>query len=103
MRNQIARNVDVMLDKNPLLAPPLDERDPEKTLFLLLTPRTFQEDTSSRLYGYKFLEYRKKPASLGQDLPHRTNCDWAAISKRLGWLTWEDFKDVNPNCCKWLR
>ena len=102
MRNQIARNVDVMLDKNPLLAPPLDERDPEKTLFLLLTPRRFQENPASRLYGYKFNEYKSNPEMLGQDLPHRTDCDWTAISKRLGWLSWEDFKGVNEDSCRWL-
>ena len=102
MRNQIARNVDVMLDKNPLLAPPLDERDPEKTLFLLLTPRTFQDNPSSRLYGYKLNEYKNNPDSLGQDLPHRAGYDWTAISKRLGWLSWEDFKEVNEDSCRWL-
>ena len=25
------------------------------------------------------------------------------LSARVGWLTWEDFKKVNPNCCKWLK
>ena len=102
MRNQIARNVDVMLDENRNLCPPLDSRDPEKTLFLLLTPRTFQDNLSSRLYGYKLNEYKNNPKSLGQDLPHRRDRDWTAISKRLGWLTWEDCKEVNKNSCRWL-
>jgi hypothetical protein len=102
MRNQIARNVDVMLANNRKLCPPLQERDPEKTLFLLLTPRTFQDNPSSRLFGYKFNQYKNNPESLGQDLPHRIDCDWTTISKRLGWLTWEDFKDVNQDCCGWL-
>jgi hypothetical protein len=101
-RNQIARNVDVMLKKNSDLCSPLDKREPEKTLFLLLTPRTFQNDPSSRLFGYKFNEYKNSPESLGQDLPHRADRDWTELSKRLGWLTWEDFRDVNPACCKWL-
>jgi len=58
MRNQIARNVDVMLEKNPKLCPPLDKRDPKKTLFLLLTSGLFKNNPSSRLYGYKFNEYK---------------------------------------------
>jgi hypothetical protein len=102
MRNQIARNVDVMLERNSKLCQPLKHRDPDKTLFLLLTPRTFQNSPSSRLYGYKFLDYKHNPESLGRDLLHRIDRDWTAISKRLGWLTWEDFRDVNTDCCRWL-
>jgi len=101
-RNQIARNVDVMLEKNSDLCSPLDKRELEKTLFLLLTPRTFQNDPSSRLFGYKFNDYKDNPESLGQDLPHRTDYDWRDISKRLGWLTWEDFKEINKDSCRWL-
>jgi len=103
MLNQIARNIDVMLEKNEKLCEPLNKRDPEKTLFLLITPELFKENPSSRLYGYKFNEYKTKPESLADDLPHRKNCDWESISSRLGWLTWEDFKDVNKDCCRWLR
>lgn len=103
MRNQIARNIDVMLEKNNKLCHPLDKRDPEKTLFLLITPKLFKDNPSSRLYGYKFNEYKTNPESLSGDLPHRTNCDWPNISRRLGWLTWEDFKSVNNNCCRWLK
>jgi len=102
MRNQIARNVDVMLEKNPNLCPPLNKRDPKKTLFLLLTPGMFKHNPSSRLYGYKFDEYKTEPGSLRYDLPHRKECDWENISKKLGWLTWEDFREVNKNCCLWL-
>ncbi|HEC87404.1 MAG TPA: hypothetical protein ENI49_06045 [Thermoplasmatales archaeon] len=103
MRNQIARNIDVMLEENKGLCSPLDKRDPEKTLFLLITPKLFKDNPSSRLYGYKFCEYKTNPNSLLKDLPHRENCDWQNISNRLGWLTWEDFKDVNKNCCRWLK
>jgi len=92
MRNQIARNVDVMLEKNTHLCPPLDERDPAKTLFLLLTPDIFRGSPGSRLYGYKFNEYKSEPSSLARDLPHRKNVNWENLSKKLGWLTWEDFK-----------
>ena len=103
MRNQIARIIDVMLEKNDRLCPPLDKRDPEKTLFLLATPKLFKDYPTSRLYGYKFNEYKNNPNSLSKDLPHRENCDWQSISKRLGWLTWESFKDVNKDCCPWLK
>lgn len=103
MRNQIARNVDVMLEANPNLCPPLNERDPDKSLFLLLTPRLFKENPLSRLYGYKFNEYKSTPGSFGKELPHRSDMNLEGISKRMGWLTWEDFHEVNENCCKWLK
>jgi hypothetical protein len=102
MRNQIARNIDVMLERNRDVYHPLDRRDPEKTLFLLLTPRIFQENRSARFYGYKLNEYRNDPSALARDLPHRRDCDWESLSRRLGWLTWEDFREVNENCCLWL-
>ena len=102
MRNQIARNIDVMLEDNPDLCTPLDKRDPSKTLFLLITPWVFKRKPSSRLYWYKFKDYQTDPTSLGTDLPHRENYDWKGISRRLGWLTWQDFKDVNKDCCRWL-
>ncbi|MBN2437718.1 MAG: hypothetical protein JXL20_03870 [Deltaproteobacteria bacterium] len=102
MRNQIARNVDVMLEKNPGLCPPLNRRDPDKSLFMLLTPRVFQKNPESRFYGYKFQKYREQPNSLANDLPHRLDSDWNNISERLGWLTWEDFREINPDCCNWI-
>lgn len=102
MRNQIARNVDVMLEKNKKPWP-LNKRDPEKTLFLLVTPKLFKGNPPGRLYKYKFEEYEAKPESLAADLPHRKRRDWRDISRRLGWLTWEDFNAVNMNCCPWLK
>jgi len=101
-RNQLARNIDVMLEKNESLCPPLNKRDPEKTLFLLITPKLFKDNPATRLYGYKLNEYKTNSGALAQDLPHRKNCNWQDISKRLGWLTWEDFKKTNEDCCKWL-
>jgi hypothetical protein len=103
MRNQIARNIDVMLEENRELCHPLDKRDPNKTLFLLITPKLFKDNPSSRLYGYKLSEHKTNPKSLSDDLPHRKNCDWQNISSRLSWLTWEDFKNVNKDCCPWLK
>lgn len=89
MRNQIARNIDVMLEKNDGLCYPLNQRKPERTLFLLITPQIFKENPSSRLYGYKMNDYMTNPKSIGFDLPHR-RIDWNKISKRLGLITWKD-------------
>ena len=102
-RNQIARNIDVMLEKNDDLCPPLNTRCPENTVFLLLTPKAFKDNPSSRLYGYKFNEYKQQPNTLSKDLSHRKNLNWKNVSDRLGWLTWEDFKKVNNQCCPWLE
>ena len=102
-RNQIARNIDVMLDKNESLCHPLNTRDPEKTLFMLLTPQRFKVQPGSRLYGSRMAEYKSKPETLQAEIPHRLNINWKAVSKRLGWLTWEDFRKVNRKCCPWLK
>jgi DNA-binding NarL/FixJ family response regulator len=102
MRNQIARNVDVMLEPNGNLCDPLNGRDPDKTLFLLVTPRIFRDNPASRLYGYKMNEYKSDPKSLRKDLQHREGVDWTALTRRIGWLTWEEFREVNGNCCAWL-
>lgn len=89
MRNQIARNIDVMLEKNDSLCYPLNQRKPERTLFMLISPQIFKENPSSRLYGCKMNDYMSNPESMEVDLPHR-NVDWNKISKRLGWITWKD-------------
>lgn len=105
MRNQIIRNIDVMLsDKNENLNEPLNKREPEKSLFLLLTPKLYIDNPKTRLYGYKYNEYKNNPLSLSEELPHkRNNLEyWIKISKRLGWITWENLKEINRDCCKWL-
>jgi hypothetical protein len=102
MRNQLIRNIDVLMEKNHGLPDPLNKRDPDKTLFLLVTPKLFKDNPITRLYGYKFDSYKINPNSLALDLPHRRGVDWEGLSKRLGWLTFEDFKGVNGDCCKWL-
>jgi hypothetical protein len=101
-RNQMARIIDSMLNENKSRCEPLSKRDPERTLFLLVTPEMFKRNPSSRLYGYKFTDYKKNPTSLAADIPHRKNANWDDVSQKLGWLTWEDFHRVNPNCCSWL-
>lgn len=101
-RNQMARIIDVMLEKNSHLCEPLCRRNPERTLFLLVTPEMFKIHPSHRLYGGKFIDYKKNQESLAFDLPHRRNLNWLEIRRRLGWLTWEDFHRTNSNCCPWL-
>lgn len=104
VRNQIVRNIDVMLEKNDKLCDILKKRDPNKSLFLLLTPQLFKDNSSSRLYGYKIREYQDKNKgvdALIKDLPHRKEEDLQDIPSRIGWLTWEDFKEVNKKCSPW--
>lgn len=101
-RNQIARNVDVMLERNSDLSPPLNRRDPHRTLFVLLTPEVFRAYPHSRLYGWLFRDYRSNPDALARDIPHRDPEDWHRIVQRLAWLTWEDCKAILPEACPWL-
>lgn len=101
-RNQFARNVDVMLEAgggHPWLA----ARRADRSLFTLLTPRCFQQRPHSRLYGFLYEEYTQHPAALARDLPHRTDCDWSGISRRIGWLTFEDINDAQPGACPWME
>lgn len=104
LRNQIARSIDVMLERNPNLQEPLTRRRPEKTFFVLITPEIFRDHPESRLYGWLMRDYRNDPAALQRDLPHRhrAGTDLASVSSRLGWLTWEDFNKVLPGACRWL-
>lgn len=81
-RNQIARNIDVML-----------ENTDGRSLFLLLTPKYFKVNPHTRLYGYKMNDYMNNHLKLMADLCHRNNiepAEWLQISKRIAWTTWED-------------
>lgn len=102
MRNQIARNIDVMLEQNLTLSEPLSRRDPHLTLFVLLTPEMFREHPHSRLYGWLLQEYRSYPTALERDIPHRQGVDWQEVARRIGWLTWEDCEQVLHGACPWL-
>ena len=102
-RNQLARTIDVMLEENPKLQPPLNGRRSDRSVFLLLTPRIFKEFRHSRLYGWLLDEYKREPSALNRDLPHRSGVDWTAIAERIGWLTWEDAHDILPSACRWLE
>ncbi|MCB9173173.1 MAG: hypothetical protein H6589_01040 [Flavobacteriales bacterium] len=105
IRNQIIRNIDVMLGENKNLATPLNKRIPDKSLFLLLTPKLYKDNPRARLYGYAFRDYKNDFQTIQADLVHRNldkdQCE--KISSRIGWITWEDLKSVNNDCCKWLN
>jgi hypothetical protein len=94
MRNQLARTIDVALDRNPSLAARLDRRDPERTCIALPTPDVFRRNPRSRLYGWLLPHYQRDPDALATYLPHRSDISWPAVSRRLGWLTFEDCRDV---------
>jgi len=101
-RNQIARNIDVMLDdvsnnknyKNHNKEKKIQlERKKDKALFLLITPQFFKNNPHSRLYGYKMEEYKSNSMSLMADINHRKNIEpseWEQIAKCIEWVTWED-------------
>jgi len=101
-RNQIARNVDVMLHNSSQPGSALENRDPENSVFSLLTPGSFKQYPSSRLYGWLMKEYTTNPDALKRDLSHREGMDWNALSRRIGWLTFEDFERMRPGTCPWL-
>ena len=108
-RNQLARSIDVMLEANPALTPPLSLRKPERTFLVLLTPALMQPGpagdaiSKSRLYGWLMPAY-KDPDSflLRQHLPHRDGSELAGAATRLGWASWEDCNAVAPGACSWL-
>jgi hypothetical protein len=102
-RNQIARNIDVMLESSLGLGQPLELRRPDHSLFLLLTPQCFRQQPHSRLYGWLFHEYTSSPFAIGRDLPHRSGVDWPTVAQRLGWITFEDIAAVVPDACPWLQ
>lgn len=105
MRNQIIRNIDVMLSSNNDLTVPLNKRLPDNSLFLLFTPQLFKDNPRTRLYGYTFMDYKNNSQLIGNDLAHRklnpTDCE--KIAKRIGWISWEDLKLINDDCCKWIK
>jgi hypothetical protein len=105
MRNQIIRNIDVMLSSNSNLAMPLNKRLPDNSIFLLLTPQIFKDNPRTRLYGYVFKNYKNNPELIGKDLLHRklNPTDCKKIANRIGWISWEDLKQINNDCCKWIK
>ena len=99
-RNQIARSIEAGLVDTSRAMGLEEEITPEvieRFWFLLVTPRLYKvERPQSRLYGFLMAEYMDDPTSLRRDLGHLGLDDdaWAAISSRIGWATWEDFRRV---------
>ena len=102
MRNQIARNIDVMLEHNSSLGGPLAVRHPDRTLFALVTPRLFKDHPEARLYGWLMRDYRDHVEALARDLKHRDPGELKDVTRRLGWLTWENCEEILPGSCVWL-
>jgi len=103
-RNQLARNIEVMISnkteykgKNKPLHP-LHYIKNDLALFLLITPRIFKDEfPNSRLYGYKMDDYMSNPRTLRRDLSHiedLTLDKCTNISKRIGWTTWEEIDNL---------
>ncbi len=104
-RNEIARGIDVALDKsdkNGRRERPLNVRDPERSLFALLTPEDFKLNPKARFYGWVMNEYQTNPTALERDLPHRKGIAWDQVSRRLGWISYEEIEFVLPGACPWI-
>jgi len=101
-RNQLARCIDILLEENNGLPKALGKRNPEKSLFLLLTPEVFHQKPWTHLYGWLFNEYLADSTSLLRDLPHRDLSDCMRVSSRLGWVTFEEIESICPGACGWM-
>ena len=99
VRNQLARNVDVMVDdaEGGFLSP-----DPAKRLFCLLTPQVYKDKPTTRFYGLLYHEYKNNPGTLAGHLSHCNAAVLTGAASRLGWLTFEECLNVCPTCCPWL-
>lgn len=102
LRNQLARNIDCMAAPASESAPILAQRRPERSFLVLLTPELFRINWTSRLYGHLMRAYTTDPAALARDLPHLDPATCVALSRRLGWLTFEDLQSVEPAACPWI-
>ena len=103
-RNQLARNIDLMLERytDGSVGPVIAQRRPERSLLALLTPEVFARNPRTRLYGWLLRDYQENPEALARDLPHRSEVEWSGVSKRLGWLTFEMVELFCPGACPWL-
>lgn len=68
----------------------------------MATPELFRNQPESRLYGWLINGYRQDPALMHKHLPHRDIESLTDVSRRLGWLTWEDCNRILPDACPWL-
>jgi len=101
-RNQITRLVDVMLERGERATGILRRRRPDRSLFALLTPDDFKLNPKSRLYGWIMNDYQTEPSALARDLPHRREANWVDVSRRLGWISYEEIEYILPGACPWM-
>jgi len=92
-RDQISRNLDAGLAQAGY--------DLDRFAYVFITPRSFRDRPQSRFYGYKLTEYMDLgtgPDALRRDLPHlgspERRVDFAELSRRIGWVTWEEICEV---------
>ena len=108
LRNQIARIIDTLLDRNPTLMPPLDQRVPAYSYFVLVTPEVFRHENNDdflggRLYSWLMRAYLDPDdILLKKHLSHRGPDQLAGVPARIGWTTWDDMNLVLPGSCPWL-
>lgn len=102
-RNQLARCIDILLEESDGLNNALGSRDPEKSLFVLLTPEVFRQKPWTRLYGWLLNQYRSDVSALSRDLFHRDKEECINVVSRIGWLTFEDIRSACPKSCRWLN
>jgi hypothetical protein len=89
-RNQLARVIDVSLGNT---------RSSRAGNVVLVTPARFKAkgpDAWSRLYAYKYRDYKTDPRTLMKDLPHRLGEeeDVKQAVENLGWVSWEDLAEI---------
>ena len=105
-RNQLARNIDVMLEPGSGKSP-LNQRQPKLTSLVLITPDLFRRRAaglrSSRLYGWLMDAYTEPGNGLlAEHLGCREPEELVDVASRLGWASWEDVNVVMPGACSWL-
>lgn len=103
MRNQLTRNIDIMLQAYTDLRFYLNKRIPDHSLFCILTPQIFRDNPQSRHYAHLLTEYKSGVNALARDLPHRQRAQLLTVPDRIGWLTFEDVKLTFPGACPWLN
>jgi hypothetical protein len=109
LRNQIARIIDTLLDRNLNLMPPLSRRNPQYSYFMLVSPGIFRHESEDdflggRLYSWLMRAYQDPDNTLlRKHLPHRNVNQLADVSARIGWATWDDMNSVLEDSCPWLH
>jgi hypothetical protein len=86
----LQRNIDVVLEPNPVLGSPLGNRDPEKTLFVFQSPAMFKKKAPCSAL-WLVLEDYKNPDAIARDLAaleenmigHLFLSDWLADLRGL--------------------